>query len=55
MDAETIKAFKEKSEANLPAMRELFSQDAKLQWVKFSAYLEEGFSREEAIQLCVRP
>ena len=53
-DAETLKAFKEKSEANLPIMREIFIEDAKMQWAKFSAYLGQGFSREEAIQLCVR-
>ena len=30
-DAETLKAFKEKSEANLPIMREIFIEDAKMQ------------------------
>jgi len=54
-DAERIKSLKDTNEANLPAMVELFLQDAKLQRAKFEAYLGEGFTPEQAMQLCTRP
>lgn len=53
-DAEKIKAFTESNEANMPAMLLLFKDDAKIQRAKFDAYLTEGFTADQAIQLCTR-
>jgi hypothetical protein len=53
-EAEKIKAMIEDNDTNFHLMVEAYKQGARMQKARFDAYIEIGFTEEQAMRLCLR-